>query len=188
MKSALDPRHTNRQEAVSELFAFAFHKQPIKNPLAKMVIEHLDFVDTIVKESAPELTIDRINHIDLAILRLAIYELIICGQQPAKVIIDEAVELAKEYGGDSSPTFINGALGKAFFAPARIIKLISDHLGEDAGKIVPEANFKNDFNATDLEIADLVAKLEKETNLIVEPGVKFETVGDILNYVEDHTV
>ena len=48
----------------------------------------------------------------MAILRLAVYELLIEKKEPPKVIVDEAIELAKEYGGDSSPAFINGALGK----------------------------------------------------------------------------
>ena len=49
---------------------------------------------------------------DLAILRLAVYELQIGKTAPKNVIIDEAIELAKEFGGESSPSFVNGALGK----------------------------------------------------------------------------
>jgi N utilization substance protein B len=52
-----------------------------------------------------------LNKIDLAILRLAVFELIIENSQPPKVIIDEAVELAKEFGSESSSKFVNGVLG-----------------------------------------------------------------------------
>ena len=54
----------------------------------------------------------KINGIDLAILRQAVYELMIEKEIPPKVVVDEAVEIAKEYGSESSPGFINGALGK----------------------------------------------------------------------------
>lgn len=74
---------------------------------------HSEEIDNKIKIAAPEFPIDKINKVDLAILRLAIYELLIDKSQPPKVIIDEAIELAKEYGGESSPGFINGALGKA---------------------------------------------------------------------------
>jgi len=57
--------------------------------------------------------VDKLNKIDLAILRLAIYELE-RKKTPPKVIIDEAVELAKEFGGENSPSFINGVLGTIY--------------------------------------------------------------------------
>ncbi len=112
MKTALDPRHRHRQEIIEDLFKVEFHKQPIGKS-AKEVMAHSEEIDNKIKIAAPEFPIDKINKVDLAILRLAIYELLIDKSQPPKVIIDEAIELAKEYGGESSPGFINGALGKA---------------------------------------------------------------------------
>ena len=110
MKTALDPRHKKRQKIVEALFKFDFHKQPVIRD-AKNIIENSDFINDYIQKAAPEFPIDKINKIDLAILRLAIFELLIEKKQPPKVIIDEAVELSKEYGGDTSPAFINGALG-----------------------------------------------------------------------------
>ena len=55
--------------------------------------------------------LDRINPTDLAILRLAVWELVIDKTPPLRVIIDESVELAKEFGADNSPAFVNGVLG-----------------------------------------------------------------------------
>lgn len=111
MKNPLDPRHTKRQKTVEGLFKIAFHKQTIGD-YAKKIIAQKDFIDQQIEKSAPEFPIEKINRVDLAILRLAVYELLIEKTAPKKVIIDEAIELAKEYGGDTSPAFINGALGK----------------------------------------------------------------------------
>jgi N utilization substance protein B len=110
MKTSLDPRHKKRQKIVESLFKIDFHKQMVNNH-TKAILRQKNFIDKQIEAAAPEFSIDKINKIDLAILRLAIYELLVEKTQPVKVIIDEAVELAKEYGGDSSPSFVNGALG-----------------------------------------------------------------------------
>jgi N utilization substance protein B len=110
MKTPLDPRHKKRQKIVESLFKYDFHKQ-IVNDITKKILSHRKYIDKQIEAAAPEFSIDKINRIDLAILRLAVYELLVEKTQPVKVIIDEAIELAKEYGGDSSPSFINGALG-----------------------------------------------------------------------------
>ena len=110
MKNPLDPRHKKRQKIVEDLFKIEFHKQRV-GEYAKKIISKKDFIDKQIGKSAPEFPIAKINKVDLAILRLAVYELLIEKTAPKKVIIDEAIELAKEYGGDSSPGFINGALG-----------------------------------------------------------------------------
>lgn len=110
MKTALDPRHKKRQKVVESLFKLDFHKQMVNN-YTKAIMSEKDFIDKKIEAAAPEFSIDKINKVDLAILRLAVYELLVEKTQPTKVIIDEAVELAKEYGGDSSPSFVNGALG-----------------------------------------------------------------------------
>jgi N utilization substance protein B len=110
MKNPLDPRH-KRQKAVEDLFKMDFRRQTVGD-YGKEIFSKKELIDEKIVEAAPEYPIDKINKTDLAILRLAVYELLIEKGQPAKVIIDEAVELAKEYGGDSSPAFINGALGK----------------------------------------------------------------------------
>jgi transcription antitermination factor NusB len=71
----------------------------------------LSQLDPIIAKSAPERPIDQINPVDLAILRLACFELVIDKTTPLRVIIDEAVELAREFGSDHSPAFVNGVLG-----------------------------------------------------------------------------
>lgn len=111
MKTSLDPRHVRRQKLIQELFAIDFHNQQ-GSKQTQEIYAHKDAIDEKIKRAAVEFPIEKINKIDLAILRLAIYELTIEKKEPPKVIIDEAIELAKEYGNDTSSSFVNGVLGK----------------------------------------------------------------------------
>lgn len=113
MKTATDPRHLKRREAVKVLFAQDFARQPNLPEIVKSIISKKKTIDSQIQKAAPSWPIDHISRIDLSILRLAVYELDL-GETPPKVIIDEAVELAKEYGAESSPSFINGVLGTIF--------------------------------------------------------------------------
>ena len=111
MKTSNDPRHLKRVTRMEALFAYEF--QNIESPptVIQPIIEHITDIDKTITEIAPEWPIEKIAKIDLSILRLAVYELTLEKDAPEKVIIDEAVELAKAYGGDGSAKFINGALG-----------------------------------------------------------------------------
>ena len=75
------------------------------------VIEHMAWMDTLIARYAPEWPLDQMAVIDRNILRMAIYEFLVSAETPVKVAINEAVELAKIYGSDSAPRFINGVLG-----------------------------------------------------------------------------
>ncbi len=110
MKNPLDPRHKKRQKIVEDVFKKSFYNQRV-GKVAKEILDNREVIDENIKKAAPEFPIEKINKVDLAVLRLAIFELIIEKKEPPKVIIDEAIELAKEYGGDSSPPFVNGVLG-----------------------------------------------------------------------------
>lgn len=72
---------------------------------------YLSKIDPLIEKSAPAFPLEGIAKIDVAILRLATFELLFEKKEPPKVIIDEAVELAKEFGGEGSPAFVNGVLG-----------------------------------------------------------------------------
>ncbi len=109
MKSATDPRHKLRGQKLQYLFAASFRNKPDHH--VKNIWEHLPKIDPLIAEAAPEWPIGKLNPVDLAILRLAVWELVIDKKEPYKVIIDEAIELAKEFGGETSPGFVNGALG-----------------------------------------------------------------------------
>lgn len=109
MKSAQDPRHKKRIATVKQLFASTFQKDNLSEDTLQ-VLAVVDSLDEQIQKAAPQWPISKINKIDLAILRLAVYEI---SQQtaPEKVIIDEAVEIAKRYGSESTPAFVNGVLG-----------------------------------------------------------------------------
>lgn len=77
-------------------------------------MKHRDDADAMIAPAAPEWPIDQIAKMDLTILRLAIYELMIKHEVPPKVVINEAVELAKSFGGENSSRFINGVLGTIY--------------------------------------------------------------------------
>ncbi len=79
--------------------------------LVKGVLAYREFLDSVVSELAPEWPIDQIAAVDRNVLRIAVYELLFMPDTPPKVAINEAVELAKMYGSDSSPRFVNGVLG-----------------------------------------------------------------------------
>lgn len=111
MKTSDDPRHLRRQELVQELFKMDFHPQQISTQ-ATEILSHEKLLDDAIRNAAPDFPIEKINKVDLAILRLAAFELLVEKKEPQNVIIDEAIELAKEFAGDTSPAFINGALGK----------------------------------------------------------------------------
>lgn len=75
------------------------------------MIDNLPAIDEKIRIAAPEWPIDKIAKIDLAVLRLAVFELTIDKKEPPKVVIDEAIELSKEFGNEHSSQFINGVLG-----------------------------------------------------------------------------
>lgn len=108
MKTALDPRHLKRVQQMQDLFAYDFSHIPAdeeKNPIET----ELPKVDALIIDAAPAWPIGQINKVDLAILRISVYELL-HSDTPPKVVIDEAIELSKEYGAEHSPKFVNGVL------------------------------------------------------------------------------
>jgi N utilization substance protein B len=121
MKKKSDPRHLVRRRVVQSLFAWdlseqkggaeKFVKITENEHLFKETVKNISSIDAIIQRAAPAWPIGQISRVDLAILRLAIFELRFRKDIPPKVVIDEAVELAKEFGGETSPSFVNGVLG-----------------------------------------------------------------------------
>jgi len=95
---------------MDKLFAFSFDSRQV-SPDIQAIIAALPDVDERIARAAPEWPVDKIAKIDLAVLRLAVFELTIERKEPPKVVIDEAIELAKEYGNEHSSQFVNGVLG-----------------------------------------------------------------------------
>ncbi len=116
VENKVDPRHKKRLKIVQELYALEFAKQPNLSSKTISIIKSEKELNTLVKKYAPKFPIEKIAKIDLAILKLAIYELKVEKKEPDKVIINEAVELAKELGSEKSYAFINAVLGKIYDA------------------------------------------------------------------------
>jgi len=84
--------------------------------LVKGVESHLSQIDKIIGKAAPEWPINQINIVDRNVLRIGLFELLYAKKEevPPKVAINEAIELAKNFGGESSGKFINGVLGTVY--------------------------------------------------------------------------
>ena len=87
--------------------------------LVEGVLASRERIDDVIRETAPAFPLDQIAVVDRNILRLAIYEVLIDNRVPMRAAINEAIELAKEYGGENSPKFINGVLGSVSVLAAR---------------------------------------------------------------------
>lgn len=111
MKTASDPRHQNRIKLFKLLYSYIFNPRVRPAKTIKPIIAKLKPIDKIIVSCAPEWPVNKLNKVDLAILRLAIFELKFAAANPPKVIIDEAIELAKTFGTETTPKFINGVLG-----------------------------------------------------------------------------
>jgi N utilization substance protein B len=98
--SRLRARETLAQEALG-----------FSDELVKGVLEHKSDLDALIKKIAPAFPIEQMSIIDRNILRLAIFEILFGGKTPIKVVINEAIELAKTFGSESSSRLVNGVLG-----------------------------------------------------------------------------
>lgn len=89
---------------------------PFVDRLIKGTIDNLPKIDKIIEKAAPEWPIAQITAVDRAVLRLGLYELLFGSREevPPKVAINEAIELAKSFGGESSGKFVNGVLGTVY--------------------------------------------------------------------------
>ncbi len=102
----------------AEAFRARLEETPLSDDLAEFarriifgVLPLAQQLDQVISQYAPEWPFDQIAAIDRNILRMAVWEFAIQGETPLKVAINEAVELAKQFGSESSPRFVNGVLG-----------------------------------------------------------------------------
>lgn len=108
---ALEILHRNAQEFAPGMGDFLFTDNLLKNVLRKK-----NDLDKIITKAAPDWPIEKISVVDRNILRVGLYELIFAdhGEVPPKVAINEAIELAKTYGGETSSKFVNGVMGAVY--------------------------------------------------------------------------
>src|SRR3990167_9638402 len=164
MKTSSDPRHLHRSKIIQHLFSSSFQKKP--DPIVRHIWKCLDRIDPQIVNSAPEWPLEKLNSVDLAILRLAVYELTIDKKAPYKVIIDEAIELAKEFGSSNSPKFINGALGKLIQShmhpnlKTALINFLANEFKMDPEAIHPDLNFSSDLNLSETDMSHFFQRLQ----------------------------
>ncbi len=101
-----------------EIYKLRLEETPLPDDVAEFarqiifgVLPITDTLDHLIAKYAPEWPLDQIAAIDRNILRMALWEFAVYGETPLKVAINEAVELAKLFGSDSAPRFVNGVLG-----------------------------------------------------------------------------
>jgi len=109
----------NTKEALARVaheFAPAAGDMPFMEELLNGVLERKRDLDMVIEKAAPEWPLDRISPVDRNILRLGLFELLFADRDkvPAKVAINEAIELGKSYGGENSGRFVNGVLGAVY--------------------------------------------------------------------------
>ena len=137
MKRASDPRHLARILALQELFSSYFNRNnqnvdrlPLEDLITlneiddynKELLDQIingvegkqDEIDALITKYAPQWPISQMKLVDLQILRMAILEGFIDKITPPKVAIDEAIEIAKDFGGETSGKFVNGVLGAIY--------------------------------------------------------------------------
>ena len=102
----------------AEVFHARLEELPLTDELAEFarqiifgVIQRIHDLDEMIAKYAPEWPLDQVAAIDRNILRMAFWEFAVQRETPLKVAINEAVELAKQFGSDSAPRFVNGVLG-----------------------------------------------------------------------------
>jgi N utilization substance protein B len=137
MKRASDPRHLARILALQRLFSSYFNSGnqdvaeiPVEQLIELDEIEEYNLelfngivdgvnsqkeeIDNLITKYAPQWPISQMKLVDLQILRIAIFEGFVGKKTPPKVAIDEAIEIAKDFGGDTSGKFVNGVLGAIY--------------------------------------------------------------------------
>ena len=154
-------RHLSRSIAMQSLFEWDFKSQKSENldeiisrnilefgpgmedesfvfDLVKKTIEHQAEIDKLIEKCAPEWPLAQVTVVDRNILRLGIYEVLFGNYEevPPKVAINEAIELAKTFGGESSGRFVNGVLGTIYRELGEPLK------DDESGKKAKENNKK----------------------------------------------
>ena len=137
MKKATDPRHLARILALQGLFSKDFntgnfplegipveelasmdeieeYNQKLYDEILLGVPEQKAHIDKLIAIHAPQWPIEQMKLVDLQILRMAIFEGFVGKITPPKVAIDEAIEVAREFGGETSSKFVNGVLGAIY--------------------------------------------------------------------------
>ena len=172
------------------------------------VLENKITIDTTISEFAPAWPVSQLGIIERNVLRMAIYELMLWQLSPPKVVINEWVELAKMYGGESSFKFINGVLGSVFESDKiknqycklsivilqeepvatvleRVQTIVAERLGVDEASVTPEQSFTEDLEADSLDLVDLILAFQDEFSTDENPVEISDEDAETLLKVQD---
>ncbi len=114
-----------------ELTSNIRYNKNLADKLFKGIIKYHIKADAVIEKLAPQWPLEQINKTDLEILRLAIYEGFIAKITPKKVAINEAIELAKEFGGKTSGKFVNGVLGNLLDNETKFTQILNLRRNEE---------------------------------------------------------
>lgn len=179
-------RHLQRSVAMQSLFEWDFqgkHDEKSRDVLRRNIgefapgleetvfAEHLvegtlrerQTIDKLIEKCAPEWPLEQVTVIDRNILRLGIYELMFGNydEVPPKVAINEAIELAKTFGSDSSPRFVNGVLGTIYREMGEPMKDDISENHKHSLEVVAEEEKKKILSKVDLPLAEKKVKTKK---------------------------
>ena len=104
----------NSLKQMFDNFAPSFDDQGFSKNIIQGIVKNIDDIDNNITKYATEWPLDQITIVDRNILRIGVYELTIDDDIPAKVAINEAIEMGKTFGGEASGKFINGVLGAIY--------------------------------------------------------------------------
>jgi len=125
-----------RHQSTEVIARFLTERQPPRQvaryfrKLVEGVLEHMADIDASVVHFAPDFPLEQIAIVDRNVLRIAVYEFAVTQRVPISVAINEAVELAKLFGSDGAPGFVNGVLG-ALADNAETVNQLRQDVGED---------------------------------------------------------
>jgi N utilization substance protein B len=145
-----DKRHQRRVKLMQLLFAHTFSDLDLDFADLEMIGDEdrqlleemkaaVPAIDEEIALHAPERPLTEINKVDLAVMRLISFEAK-HKNTPKKVLIDEAVELAKEFGTDSSPKFVNGVLAKILFKDEQVDDQSTEEFSQDKEETITAQN------------------------------------------------
>ena len=134
-------------------FAAGLEDTGFVHQLIAGVMEHIKELDKIIEKAAPQWPLEQIAIVDRNVLRLGLYELLFGNREevPPKVAINESIELAKSFGGDSSGKFVNGVLGTVY-----------REIGEPGKDDAPPAKDKSDKEETPAQVPMSEAEIPTE--------------------------
>ena len=108
----VDMSGTDKNEAINNVLEDNEEKDDFLDKLVTGTLDNLETIDQIFKSNLQSYQIERVGNVDRAVIRMAIYEMNYLEEIPVNVSLNEAVDVAKSFGGDESGRFVNGVLSK----------------------------------------------------------------------------